>query len=401
MFSYEKNFSPDGDGRCRTSFAAWRSRLCSTPPELEFRRECAASPEIFGRWREQVKRRLGDLLMMPEADPAGPDPVLLKREPRDGYFLEWYEAYPDRWSAVPFLLLRPEKAIGPRPAVLCFPGSHHPKEALAGEPMPDSSNCPGVRFPERNCQALHYVRKGYIALAFDNPGTALLAEQDSGREETQWGIRTKLVQGLLCAGTTYPGWSLFQKRVVLDWLVKQPWSDPARIAVSGHSLGSEIALFMGLLDDRVSAVVFNDFLSDQRKRWCAVTEIEAREFRDSGNWHVVPGLWKYFTFPDMLAALAPKFLAANEGGAEEFLDKVRTAYAACGVPDRFQVSYYPKFADAAKKHAPVPWQGLSSKAYYEDYCSVDVPDHSFRPEPSLKLLELAFSGGTQEDCGRP
>ena len=41
-----------------------------------------------------------------------------------------------------------------------------------------------------------------------------------------------------------------------------------KIAVSGHSLGSEAALFMSVLDDRVKALVFNDFVCDERRRWC-------------------------------------------------------------------------------------------------------------------------------------
>lgn len=35
-------------------------------------------------------------------------------------------------------------------------------------------------------------------------------------------------------------------------------------------------------------------------------------------------------------------------------------------------------------------QGLSAENFYEKYCAAAIDDHSFRAEPSLKLLEKAF-----------
>lgn len=54
-------------------------------------------------------------------------------------------------------------------------------------------------------------------------------------------------------------------------------------------------------------------------------------------------------------------------------------------------AYYPKYSDPASRIYPeeMPKYGLSSESYFE-HGYVDAPDHSFRAEPSVKLLKLAF-----------
>ena len=388
--NYIENFATDADGRSPFAFSAWRNKMCELTPELAFTDDCTASAEAFESWRQKVRARLSQLLNLPEYDRTQPLPRLLESRQRDGYTVNVYESYPDKWSKCSFLMLVPDNLSAPVPAVFCFPGSHHPKEALAGEPMPESPNCPPVRFPERNCMAKHYVQAGFIALAFDNPAMAMSSEIDPENLQTQWGMRTKLVEGLLGAGSSYPAFTIYQRLNVFDWVMTLDQVDKEKIAVSGHSLGSEAALFMSVLDDRVKALVFNDFVCDERRRWCAVTEAPGRDFHDNGNWHFLPGVWQSFAFQDLLAACAPKFLALNESGAEEFLNKIRRAYNFCNAGDKLQITYYPAFADKIKNCSNVPLQGISSEEFYRDYCAVEAADHSFRPEPSLKLLEKAF-----------
>ena len=390
MFSWEHDFkSHRVDGRVTGSLGALYARLHDMRPLLAYKAEEMKAPECFRKWQSEVKAKLNELLRMPSEEQPQPEPVMLSREARNGYHLEKWEFYPDRYSAVHVLILRPDGLTRPAPGVLCLPGSAHPKEMLAGEPMPSNPNCCNYTFHERNAQALHCVKCGYIAAAFDNPGTAEMAELGDSTTQTNDSVRVKLVEGYLDAGLTYTGVSVFQKMSFLKWFKRQRDIDPSRLAVMGHSLGTEAALALALLCDEFKALVFNDFLCDARIRFCAITEYE--NATGIGNWHQIPGIWKYFAFPDLLAALAPKYLALNEGGAEAWLDKVRTSYKRAGVLDRLIISAYPKYANMPSKHENVPLYGLSSKTLYEEWCHVDVPDHSFRKEPSIMLLKKAFA----------
>ncbi len=393
MFTWEENFrSRRLDGRHLSSLAAMISEVRNATPKLACK--SGLSRQEFCTWQGLVKEKLRELMQFP-AWSVQPEPVCLSSEPRDGYRLEKWEFYPDSYSAVPVLILIPAGASvsNPVPGVLCFPGSASSKELLAGETGFSHPNCTSRRnFAERNAQALHIVRAGMVAVAFDNPGTAELAEFNPPERETQWETREALVNGLLNSGYNYLGWSVFQKLRFLEWFRAVPYVDSTRLGCCGHSLGSEVEMVLGLLSDDIKGMVHNDFLCDPQLRYAAVTNVES--MNNGGVWHYVPEFWRWFGFSDLLAAAAPKFLAINEGGADEFMDKVIASYELMGVPERFQVVYYPRFSEVASRknrHCQIPRENLSQSAFYEDYSYVDVPDHSFRPEPSLGLLKKAFA----------
>jgi hypothetical protein len=392
-FTWKDNFkSKRSDGYHLSSLAANMERLRDFKPELEFSAKLSYSE--FQDWKRKVKNKLHDLMCFFEFKKQ-PEPVLTQKINRNGYQVQRWEFFPDAWTVVPALILIPEEVSSKNkaPGVFCFPGSGSPKELLAGEPLLNHPNCQHVKYPERNAMALHYAKAGMVSVAFDNPGTAELAEFTPSGKGTHGQTRIKLCGELLLSGHNYLGLSVFQKLCFLEWFKKLDFINSSKIAVSGHSLGSEPAMVMGLLSDDVSAVVFNDFLCDSRRREVATTNLKLDEIRDvDGNWHHVPGMWKYFGFPDILAAMAPNPLALNEGGVEEHLEKVIAAYKISGAENNLQITYYPKLELLKKQNHrknKLPLQNLSVSDYYE-YAGVDVSDHSFRPEVSVKFLKKHF-----------
>ena len=232
------------------------------------------------------------------------------------------------------------------------------------------------------------------AFVFDNPATAELGipTTTKDRDEFNYHSRQELVYGYLQAGLTYCGMTVHTVLSFMQYLDEFAFLDRDRLAVSAHSLGTEAAMSLGLLCDEIRAVVFNDFLNDDRVRYCAITESEEGKMGlGIGFWHTVPGAWEYFGFPDLCAAIAPKHLAFNEGGADEWFRTVRRAYEVLGVPDRLKISHYPKDRDEASRtyHGDVPRYGLSAEEYYNiNYC--DAQDHSYREKPSIELLREAL-----------
>lgn len=397
MLHWKNNFAPRNDNRNTGTLSALMHSLREQSAALTFHEKVCESPETFAAWRQKVVTQLKNRLQMPPFTEEEA-PRLLSSAPRNGYTLERWEFYPDPYSAVPVLILRPDGIREKVPGVLCCPGSASPKELLAGEEMPENANMRRYKFPDRNCQALHCVKNGYIAAAIDNPGTGETAELSDDNKETQDRTRLKLVQGLINSGRNYLGLSVFQKLRFLEQFRKMPGVDAQNIGIMGHSLGAEAALCTALLDEKIKVLIYNDFVCDSRRRYVAVTELKNEEIRDDGSWHFVPGMWQDFAFQDLLAALAPKYLAINESGAEEFLDVIRKSYDFHQVPDRLQIHYYPKFADREKEQGAVPLYGLDPDDFYIRYSAVDVPDHSFRPEISMAMLKKAFAR-TEENMG--
>lgn len=256
-----------------------------------------------------------------------PEPVCLSCIQREGYRVEKWEFYPDDYTAVPFLALIPDHASEdkPVPAVLCFLGSNHNKEFVAGEPLLNHPNCKVDQYPDRNRMAKYIVESGMVAFVFDNPAIgecSLMGDESFG--ETQSYSRSQLCSGYLRTGWSYTGVSVFQKLQFMEHLRTLSYVDQDRIAISAHSLGTETAIMLGLLCEDIKAIVFNDALTDEIKRYTAVTEeSENKMVQDTGNWHVVPGMMQFFRLCDLCAAFAPRYLGLTEGGGDDTISMVK------------------------------------------------------------------------------
>lgn len=391
-YTYEEHFkSKRPDGRMTASLASFMEQLRRTKPELALPEQLDA--ESFADWQKRVKERLEALLCIPEPTPQ-PDPVLLSSVQRDGYRAETWECYPDDVTALPVLMLIPDKASSENklPAVFCFPGSIFGKEFICGEPLPDHSPARFEKYPERNRMGLYAVKNGMIAVGFDPLSIGELSLPAENPKDYGGACRENLCYGLLEYGYNYLGVSVAQKLCFLRFLKTLPYVDTDRLAISAHSLGTELAICMGVLFDEFKAVVFNDFLCDPRDRYVSATEAdEGTLWQLCGSQHILPGKFASFGYQDLCAAFAPRHLAINEGGADEYTETVRRAYEMAGAPQNFRLTYYPCYADPASRtlHGPIPKAGLDSDSYFK-WSYVKAPDHSYREEPSMRLLRDCF-----------
>lgn len=355
------------DNRYDTT-AGFINHLLRKKPELAY--SSGYSAPDFKKWRNQVKQKLEELLSFPQVSDQ-PEPKLLRREPREGYRLEEWELYPEPACAVPFLFLVPDTASGsnPVPGVICVPGSKQPKEAICGEEW-DSEWV--NRFGEHNYIALHMVKNGFAAAAFDNPGTASLSHPAARCPH-------RCSEQLLWLGRSYEGLSVFQKMQALEWIKTLPHIDKTKIAVCGHSLGTKPALLLGLLREDISAVVWNDFVSDWRYR-DSLTNLDPVAL-----WHYIPGFARWFDYTDLMAALAPKPFLVTEGGREEDHDKIRKAYRDAGSPDGAQFRFMPNFRDPEKRNRdPIP-EGVE-RLEFGKYANYDT-DHYFKDDTVIPWLK--------------
>lgn len=385
------------DGRHMSTRGLVQHLVRNASPKLAFDPEF--TPEQQRQWRLKVRAKMEELMNFPEPPPQ-PAPRRLWLRKRAGYSLEKWEIYPEPGSVVPFLVLIPVGATAgqPAPAVMCFPGSSDTKENLAGEPplhpafKPRDRSHAGVQHGVRNQQALQYVRAGLVAVAVDHPGNGELSDLARHRG-TAMDDRNTLARYLIDFGRDYISLSVFQKRQILDWLRERPYVDADRVALSGHSLGTEPLLAMAVLDPRINAIVWNDFLCPNLERAKVATKPNARGVRPTANWlgHCVPGMWEWFDYPDLVAAFAPRPLILTEGGPGHSLDLVRNAYKIAGKPENLAVHHYPKYSDPADRRdgKPIP-EGLDDMEWL-DHANVDAPRHYFKGYLAVPWLSEQFS----------
>ena len=217
------------------------------------------------------------------------------------------------------------------------------------------------------------------AVAFDSPATNELASPLVERNPLS-----------LCGiwmGRSYEAVSVYQKTRVLEWLAERPFVDSARIAVSGHSLGAKPADILGVLcPERVKAVVHNDFVCHWQERSVACN------LEVPGNHQIVPGIFQWFDYTDLEAALAPMPLLFTEGGRLNQIAKIRKAYALHGAEDALRVYHYEKYSDPASRlpeDTGLP-MGLSMDGYFR-HANVDAAMHRFRPAQAVPWLAGVFA----------
>ncbi len=372
------------DGRYLSTRGYVQERMREVRPRLAF--DPSLSPEGMRAWQVRVRAKMTELMHFPEVPPQ-PEPKLLSRTKRTGYTVEKWECYPLPGSVVPFLMLVPDAASAqaPAPAVLCYPGSDNTKENLAGEPeLNPTFNT--RHHPDLNHMAMFYAQQGIVAVAVDNPGIAEIS--DLGAYAVANNDRDTFSRYLIDLGWSYMGLSTYNGKQILAWLRSRDFIDRRRIALSGHSLGTEPVLALAVTEPGIRAVVFNDFLCRNIERATVTTKPSPEGIRPPANGltHCVPGMWEWFDYPDLVASLAPLPLAITEGGPTANLELVRRAYRIAGEESAVQTWYYPKYSEPRNRRdgVKIP-EGLDPLGYMV-FANVDAPNHYFKGKVAVPWL---------------
>ena len=384
---------PRDDGRFLSTLGFKQHLLRGLKPRLAL--DHSLPSQDFPKWKSRVQTKLRELMRFPSPPPQ-PAPTKLWSVPRQGYRLEKWESFPEPGSVVPFLLLIPDSVSedSPAPAVLCFPGSTQPKEWLAGE------DDPWEGYPQRphrdiNDMARQIAREGMVAVAVDNPGTGELVEQPQRLGASCLGNgRVKLSNDLIAVGRHYVGLSAYQKTVILRWVKQLPIVRTDRIALSGHSLGTEPAMVLAVLDPSIAAVVSNDYAASQvaQEQHLAPSNDDQHIRMTLALWHSIPDFWTWLDLSELLAAIAPTPLLLTEGGHWQTLQHIQRAFEIAGVPSNLTIRHYPKYQNPDARTSdgkPLPF-GLTLEEYLTA-CNVDVPAHSFKGSIAVPWLKRVLT----------
>ena len=346
-------------------------------PRLEYK--SGMSAQEFDVWREKVKEKLREILRFPDDVPPQPEPKMLWEEAREGYRIQKWEAFPEPYAVIPFLLLIPDGIDGehPAPAVLCSPGTWHSKEALADEP--DVFCERDLTFPEFNKMAKLYAERGYVALVCDHLTFGELKSLDCPSPSDSVAIQMASV------GRNLMGMTAFYQTCVLAWLAKQSFVDKSNIVISGHSLGKYPAMFLGLLCDSVKGIVYNSPIYDTRVR---LYSAPASYLWSNCYNHLIPDCEYWFTPADILCAYAPKALLISEGGETADLEKIMDAYRTLDAADKFEFYYHEAFNSPEKRpYESKPAPECVGDAEYNLYTNIAENAHYFKKDIALPWVD--------------
>ena len=367
------------DGRYLSSRGVTHAMLKNLKPAFAFNPDFTR--EEFFDWKEGFREKMKEIMHHPEI--AGlPAPRLTDTRKRDGYRVEKWEVYPLPECVSTFLVLIPDgvTAEKPAPGVICIPGTGGSKESLAAEPELEPNYASSRTFDKRT-MALHYVKAGLVAVAVDNPGVGELSDLEKYTTAPDYNYDA-IARELLEMGWSYLGYNSYVDMQVLKWMKQSELIDNERIILSGHSLGTEAMMVMGVLDPTIYAIVYSDFLCRTLERMIVLTEPYENGVRPYPNSirHLIPNFLCNFDFPDIVSFFAPTPVIFTEGGLERDFKQVKQAYEIAGHPENLTIHYYPKFSDPNERgHFEQLPEGINYETYFA-MTNVDPPMHYFKYE---------------------
>jgi dienelactone hydrolase len=210
---------------------------------------------------------------------------------------------------LPGYLMSPVDRVGQLPGLLIYPGHGTIRQTAGLEPSPHKYN------------ALALAQAGYVTLTIEGRGFGELGQVDH--------LTLDNIARLM--GRTWLGIVLGDGLRALDYLQARDDVRPDRLGTTGLGLGGGLALYTAALDERVRAVVVQNYLGG---------DIDPVAVQGHGC-DFVPGIRRYAELSDIARLIVPRPVlyaypeaATTTQAARVWFDKVRPLYEAIGCPDR-------------------------------------------------------------------
>ncbi len=285
-------------------------------------------------WREQLGRRLTELLGSFPSERGDLRTEVLEREQCDGYVREKIVFESEPGVAVPAYLLLPDGIAASRSAraVLCLHGHGRGKVDVVG--IASSPVERQVKIVPTNYDYAHqFAKRGYVVLAPDARG---FGERAPNGETCTW-----LMTAAILLGKTLVGMRVWDAMRAIDLLEGRPEVDPNRIACVGLSWGGTHTTYTTALDPRIKVAVvsgyFDSFQDALIERGCCPCQY-------------VPNILTVADLPDIAGLIAPRPLLIECGlddplyttsVVEAEYARLRGIYEVAGAADRVAFDLFP------------------------------------------------------------
>lgn len=271
-------------------------------PGVDFARP--KSLESWQKRREEVRKTLWQLLgdLPPRPDALQVRVIERKKHP-EGFTVEKFEFDNGAGATVPGYICIPDGLNGKAPAILFC----HQHGGLYGKGKEHIFE----NWPLDTPSAVEFTRRGYVLLAIDAYCFGERQGQGPRGAPEKGGAEEMSMSKLnLWLGRSLWGMMVRDDLVALDYLCARPEVDPARIGVTGMSMGSTRSWWVAALDDRPAAVVCVACLTRYQDL------IAAGQLRAHGIYYFVPGMLKHFDTEAVVSLIAPRPLLTLTGDSD-------------------------------------------------------------------------------------
>jgi dienelactone hydrolase len=299
--------------------------------------------------RREVRAQLWQLLGKLPPRPRVPTVRTLAREDKGDYLREKFEFDNLAGATVPGYLLLPKNTTGKSPAIL-YCHWHGGQYDVGKEELFRTNAVPVASGPA-------LVKQGYAVVAIDAYcfGERNGAGPGGPNEKGSTGEMTASKFNLW-VGRSLWGMIVRDDLMALDYLCSRPEVDPARVGVTGISMGATRTWWAMALDDRLKAGVAVCCLTRYRNL------ITTEGLKYHGIYYFVPGLLNRFDTEAVVALAAPRPLLFQSGetdggspveGIRAIEATVRKVYRLYEREGDFQSTIYPGVGHV---YLPAMWE---------------------------------------------
>jgi hypothetical protein len=299
-----------------------RHLLRTTEPSLAF------NSDDPGKWRQKLRRKIRELLLMPTVK-SPLRPRTLWTRPHELGVIEKVAFTSEPYSDVLAYVCLPKDVKPPHRFIVCLQG-HVSGAHLSVGLSKDESQWAQPKDDEDF--GLWCMRHGMAALCIEQRGFGQRMELLQ-KSEGQKGCPTAAMQGL-ALGRTLIGERIFDVDCGIDYLAARGDADMKRIGIMGHSSGGTTTVFAGAVLDRLAFAMplsyfctFEDSFMARRHCMCCY----------------LPHIMEYAEMSDVMGLFAPKPVIAVNGDVDELfpIKPVRKAFkdlnTAAGAADNCQL----------------------------------------------------------------
>jgi dienelactone hydrolase len=339
----------------------WLSRAEIAPP--------FAVPASLAQWevqRQTVRAELWTLLGRLPPRPPQPKVEILSRQDRGDCWVEKFQFDNGAGSTVPGYILLPKDSAAKHPALL-YCHWHAGEYDLGKEELFQAKHTPEEPGPA-------FAKRGYVVLAIDASGFGERNGQGpDGPAEKNYTAEETASKFNLWVGRTFWGMLVRDDLMALDYLASRPEVDPARLGVTGMSMGATRTWWLMALDERLKVGVAIACMT----RYQSLIRHGSIHEHDIG--YFVPGMLNHFDSEAVIALIAPRPILFQTGdqdagspvdGIHAIEATVRSAYRLYGHEDNYQSLVYPGLG-----HVYTPEMWGKTLAWLDAHLRPPTPPH--------------------------
>lgn len=277
-------------------------------------------------WQTALRSRLESILSVAPAVSAPLDPRAEPDSETDRHTMERIRFTAEPGEVVPGYLLRPKRAVGPLPVMICLQGHSPGMHISIGQARNEREK---ASIAGGRDLALQAVDRGWAALVIEQRGFGVRAE--NGVSCNDAALRS------LHVGRPLTGQRVWDVRRAVDFIATQPGLDAGRIGCMGNSTGGTVSFYAACIEPRIGLAVVSCSFCTFADSWMSLPHCACG---------YLPGILKVADMPDLAGLIAPRRLLIVAGkqdnlarfaGVERGFQRAREIFVAARAPEHVRL----------------------------------------------------------------